>query len=176
MLDWIFDTGNTASVGALSFLIGIFGTGLTLVGLFYTFREARRAVSAADHAQIAVENFKLRVTQHDAGRDVAEASYALDITRRHLNNGSWNDASDSYEDARRAIIRMTMSIPSLPDVQKEKLRKMAEQIQRLCNKIDAAQSGKGEYPDVAKAKTVIRSNYEVLAAIKKYIEEANPYV
>lgn len=176
MLNWLLEPNNSAAVGAISFVIGVFGTTLTLFGLFFTFREAKRAGSAADQAQAAVENFKFRVTQHDAGRDVAEASYALEITRRHLNNCSWNDASDSYEDARRAIIRITMSVQTLAGSHRDDLKRMSDQIRRLCDKIDSAQAGKGSFPDIAKAKTVIRSNYETLAVIKKHIEEANPNV
>lgn len=176
MLNWLIDANNSSVVGAISFVIGTVGTIFTILGLVFTFREAKRAVSAAAQAQAAVESFKFRVTQHDAGRDAAEASYALEITRRHLNNGSWIDASYSYEDARRAIIRITMSVQTLADSHRDDLRKMSEQIRKFCDKIDSAQAGTCSFPDIAKAKTVIRRYYETLEVIKKHIEEAKPNV
>jgi len=155
----------------LGLLLSVFGTCLTLCGLFLTYRQAKAAASAAETANVAVGNFKFRVSQHDISRDVSEATYALDTTRRHLNNDAWKDAIDSYEDARRAIVRMMMAKDILSDDLKEGLRRASEQMRKFCDKVDAALAGKGGFPDSEKAKAVIRKNYELLTLVQNGLNE-----
>lgn len=145
---------------------------LTLTGLYFTFRQAKKAATAADAATEAVREFRFRVNFQDASRDISEAAYALDTTRRHLNNGAWRDAVDSYEDARRAIIRIDIALPNLAPEHQNAIRRASEQMRRFCDKIDAAMAGKAEFPDPAKAQAVIRRNYELLALIQRTLEES----
>lgn len=152
-------------------LLSILGTILTLIGLYLTYRKARLAASAADAATGAVASFKFRSLQHDTSRDVSEAAYALDTTRRHLNNSAWRDAIDSYEDARRAIVRMRMATTVIPEELRESLRKSSEQIRKFCEKVDAALADKGDFPDSEKAKAVIRKNYELLTSVQQMLHE-----
>lgn len=171
-MDWLFIPENAPAVGAISLLLSVLGTVLTLIGLYITFRQARKAASSAEVATSAVRDFKFRVSHQDASRDISEASYALDTTRRHLSNTAWRDAVDSYEDARRAFIRMLMVLPNLPEEVKSRITSSVDQMAKFCDKVDAALSNKGPYPDPSKAKIVIRRNYELLASVQKVLEES----
>ncbi len=171
MTNWLLNPGNATNVAAISFIVGGVGTLLTLIGLFFTFIQARRAASAASLVRTAVNDFRFRLSHHDAARDASEALYALDVTRRHLNNDAWRDAVDSYEDARRAILRIIMSLPTLDANIILDLHRTASQMRLFCNKVDAALGQKSEYPDVAKSKAVIRKNYDSVAAVQRLINE-----
>lgn len=171
LISWLLDPANAPFLALISFVIGALGTAATLCGLYLTFLQAKKAVSAADQATDAVKKFKFQVNRHDASRDISQATYALDATGRHLDNGAWRDVVDSYEDARRAIIRLDLAKLDLSDPQREALKRMAAQMSQFCNKVDAARSGKGAYPDPSKAKIVIRRNYELLASVQRALQE-----
>ena len=96
---WLFDPQRSAEVGAYGFLLSVFGTVLTLVGLWATYRQAAKAKSSAKEAEAAVKEFKFRADRYDAHRDLSQATYALEMTKRHLNNDAWRDAAETYEDA-----------------------------------------------------------------------------
>jgi hypothetical protein len=130
LIPWLLDPVNAPLLTLISFLIGALGTAATLYGLYLTFLQAKKAVSAADQATDAVEKFKFQVNRHDASRDISQATYALDVTGRHLDNSAWRDVVDSYEDARRAIIRLDIAKLNLSDEQREALKKMAAHPQR----------------------------------------------
>jgi hypothetical protein len=165
LLKWLLDPSHGPTVALISLSVGVVGIVLTLGGLYFTFRQAKKAADA-------VRDFRLRVSRQDASRDMSEAAYALDTTRRHLNNGAWKDAVDSYEDARRAFIRIDVAAITMPEEHREAIRRSADQMGRFCNKVDTALSNKGSYPDTAKAKAVIRKNYELLAVIQRVLEES----
>lgn len=176
---WFLDPHNAPKVAYLGLWMGLIALAATISGLYLTYRQARAAkenseaaTTAAEAARGAVENFKFRVAQYDISRDLSEAQYALDTTRRHLTKGAWSDAGDSYEDARRAVIRIDLSCEGLSEKDREQLQKAARQMADFCKKIDAASAQKGDYPDETKALAVIRKNYELLAGIQKRILEA----
>ena len=103
---WLFDPLNAASVGAWGLILGVFGTILTLVGLFATYRQAKKARSTSAAASAAVEQFQFRLQSYESSNDLSHASGALENTRRYLTNDLWKDASDTYDEARRAAVRL----------------------------------------------------------------------
>lgn len=169
--DPLFDPAYSAQLGGWSFLLGIIGTILTLFGLYLTYRQARTARRAAIAAGDAVREFRFRSDRYDAFRDLSQASYALDMTRRHLNNDAWRDAAESYEDARRAIIRVQTSTTDLSDGESRRLSKICSHLTSFCDKVDAALAGKVEYPDQAKVMNAIRRHHETLAALQRSLQE-----
>ncbi|HEU0099427.1 MAG TPA: hypothetical protein VFQ67_11715 [Allosphingosinicella sp.] len=171
MNGWFLDPINGPEVAYIGFWLNVAGLVCTLIAFYLTYLQARKAATSAERARHAVEQFKFRTTLHDAARDLSEAAYALDITRRHLNNGSWRDAVDSYEDGRRAIIRVDIALPDLPQDRRDALTKMSDQMRLFCEKVDAAAAGKGQYPDQVKALAVIRKNYELLASLQRHLDE-----
>jgi hypothetical protein len=168
---WLFSPAYAAQVGGISFLLGALGTVLTLWGLFLTYRQAKRARTEAAAATQAVSDFRFRLDHYDASRDLAQAAYAMEITRRHLNNDAWKDAVDSYEEARRAIIRVGLTSVELPDEHRRRLGLVASHMQTFCNAVDAARAGKGVFPDKTKVFTTIRRHYGAIVSLQRHLEE-----
>lgn len=168
---WIFRPENSSLVGGASFVLTSVGILLTLIGVYATYRQASRARSAAEAADNAVRDFRFRAASYDGYRDVSEAAYALEVTRRHLNNDAWSDASDSYEDARRALVRIRNNLPSLDDEGSSMVDLMTDQMANFCKAVDRALSGKRSFPDKAKCLEAIRINYDRIVIIRHSISE-----
>jgi hypothetical protein len=169
--NWLFGVSNSAVVGAWSFLIGIAGFALTLAGLYLTYRQASQARTAAEAADDAVERFRFRASQYESFRDTSEAAYALDVTKRHLNNGAWTDAGQSYEDARRALVRVKNNASGLDAEAHQLLDTMIGQMVSFCNAVDGGLSGKKQLPDKSKALAAIRTNHDRLVIVQHTIHK-----
>lgn len=170
-MSWLFDSANSADVGAYSFLLSVLGTLLTLAGLYATYRQAAKAKKSASDAETAVREFKFRAGRYDAHGDLSQAAYALQMTKRHLNNDAWRDAADTYEDARQAIIRMQHATPDLEGPNKTALTRMTGHMASFCNAVEAAAAGKADYPDKFKVLATIRRNYEVIVGVQRSLED-----
>lgn len=168
---WIFDPAHSVQVGASSLLISLFGTILTLIGLYATYRQAAKAKASAKDAQSAVREFKFRADRYDAHRDLSQATYALEMTKRHLNNEAWLDAAETYEDARQAIIRMQHAVPELAQADRSALGRMATHMANFCNTVETALADKGDYPDKFKVLATIRRNYEVIVSVQRSLQD-----
>lgn len=175
---WLTSSAGSAVLGISGLLVGLFGFGLTAWGLRLTYLQAKEAkksadaaTTAADAAAAAVTAFKFKLDRYSAYRDVSEAEFAMDSCRRHLETESWKNASESYEIARKALIRLQHASLEIADETRDQLRQISEHIRSFCNKVDAALVGKGAYPNSAKVIAAIRSDYETLSAIKVKIEE-----
>lgn len=175
----LFDPANSGPVGGVSFLITIAGFALTALGLRLTYVQAREAKRAADSAETsadtateAVTSFRFKLDHYSAYRDISDAEFAMEACKRHLQGEpAWSDASESYEIARRALIRSLQLKDELPQEVAEGLRKISDHIRSFCNRIDAAKAGKQSYPDAAKVTSAIRNNYEILASAKAFLEK-----
>jgi len=167
---WLFDSARSAEVSGYGLLLSIIGTLLTLIGLYATYRQAAKAKASAKDAESAVRDFKFRADRYDAHRDLSQATYALEMTKRHLNNDAWRDAADTYEDARQAIIRMHHAAPDLVPAEKSALTKMTGHMASFCNAVETALAGKGAYPDKFKVSATIRRNYEVIVSVQRSLQ------
>jgi hypothetical protein len=170
-MHWLVDPAHSAEVSGYSLLLGVVATVLTLLGLFATYRQAVQAKRSARDAETAVKECRFRASQYDAYRDLSQASYALEMTKRHLNNNGWRDASETYEDARQAIIRMQHAVEQLAPTDAAALSKMTGHMANFCNAVDAALSGKGNYPDKFKVLATIRRNYEVIVSVQRSLQD-----
>ena len=169
-MKWVFDPAHAVEVGGYGLLLSVLGTLLTLIGLYATYRQAKKAKKSATDAEAAVREFKFRADRYDAHRDLSQATYALEMTKRHLNNDAWRDAGDTYEDARQAIIRMQHAVPDLDLSKKASLTKITGHMANFCNAVDTAVAGKGVYPDKLKVLSTIRKNYEVIVIVQRSLE------
>jgi hypothetical protein len=120
------------TISAWGFVLGVIGFVITLAGFAIALRKLQKLESTTRAAQQAVESFKLRVVQYDAAYDAGEARYALQSSRRHLNNDGWRDVAESYEDARRSMLRL---LPILLNDQHNlgpEVERMVDQIDKQC--------------------------------------------
>lgn len=170
-MGWLFDPARSTEVGAYSLLLSILGTLLTLFGLYATYRQAAKAKQSAKDAEAAVRDFKFKADRYDAHRDLSQATYALEMTKRHLNNDAWRDAADTYEDVRRAIIRMQHAVTDIGPSDKAALTKMTGHMASFCNAVEAAAANKAEYPDKFKVLATIRRNYEVIVSVQRSLKD-----
>jgi hypothetical protein len=171
LIGWFLNQDNAPAVGAIGLLFSAVGFPLTVWGLRLTFVQARKATDAASAATRAVATFKFRLERYSAYRDVSEAEFAMDACKRHLETESWKHASESYEVARKAMIRVQQTSINLPGDVKDQLRQITEHINSFCSRVDAAIAGKGNYPSSSKVASTIRTNYETLSAVKIMLEK-----
>jgi hypothetical protein len=167
----LFLSSNAVTVGAWSFVVGLTGLCLTLAGLYLTYREATRARTAAEAADRAVDRFRFRASQYESYRDASEAAYALDVTKRHLNNDAWTDAGQSYEDARRALVRIRNNAENLDDDTLALLNTMIDQMVSFCNAVDSGLAGKRKLPEKPKALAAIRNNHDRIVIVQHMIQK-----
>lgn len=170
-LTWLLDPSNAPVVSLAGLVLSLLGFPPTIVGLYWTYKEAKAAVGAAEAASSAVENVKVKLAQYDAFKDLSLAAYAIKTANQHLDRAAWTNIVQSYEDAREAIIRIAISVPDLHSQQRLELNNMAEQMRRFCDKVDKAKLGKAQYPEVDKAKSVIRKNYGIVADVQRFLVE-----
>lgn len=167
----LFSATNSGVVGGLSLVVSVVGLILTLLGLWLTYRQAEAAATSADASIRAVEDFKFRLGQYNAARDLTEALYAIDSTRSHLNNEMWKDASISYEDARRALIRLS-GVEEIRPLVNDRFETILSNMGGLCDQINAAVSGKAKLPNKSKSLTVMRENYDYILTIRTALERS----
>lgn len=170
-MSWVTDPANSALLGGWSFILAVGGTFLTLIGLWATFYQAREARRSARDAEQAVSDFKFRADRYDAFRDLSQASYAFEMTKRHLNNDAWRDAAESYEDARQAIIRMQLAAPEVAEAEAKRLKGMTTHMANFCDAVELGDSGKGVYPDKLKVLATIRRNYATIVTMQRALQE-----
>ena len=170
-LSWLFDAQQSAVVGGVSLVLSAIGLILTLLGLYFTYRQASLARSAAEDADRAVENFRFRAAQYDSFRDLSEAAYALEVAKRHLTNDAWTDAGDSYEDARRALVRVRNNEHSLDAEAANLIDTMTSQMANFCSSVDRAKAGKRSFPDKSKCLQAIRKNYDRLTIVRHSVQK-----
>ena len=179
MFGWLFSSDNSATIGASGLLITTIGFALTAWALRLTYLQAREAKKAADSAETAagaaktaIGNFQFKLDRYAAYRDLSEAEFAMDACKHHLEDEpAWRHASDSYDAARRALIRICQFPDALPADLADRLRQISDHMRQFCDKVDAANAKKGAYPDRSKVSSAIRDNYETLAAAKLYFEK-----
>jgi len=169
MWAWLIDPGNGPLISAIGIVLTVLGFPLTLVGLYWTYNQAKAATHAAAAAELAVKNFKMQIVRYDASKDLAFAMAALKNTLRHLDNESWETVVGSYDEAREAFIRILKNVSDLDEATLNNLSTISEQIRRFCDKVDRASGGKDSYPDKNKAKSAIRKNYSLVIDIQKYL-------
>lgn len=168
---WAMEPANAVQVSGWSFLIGIFGTLLTVVGFGLTSWQLWRTANATTAAALAVSGIKSRVAIYDAIFEVSRASSALRETDRHLKRHSWPEAIESYSDARHALVRLT-ELPS--DLAGERVQSLADilaEVTHFSEQIEASNQ-KGRSP--TNVSVMINSNrrfVEVLARISITLEK-----
>lgn len=178
MLTSLFSASAAPAVGVVSLTLGVLGFSLTAWGLRLTFLQAKHARSQAASAQRssqaaveAVTAFRFRIDRYSAYRDISEAEFAMETCKRHLEIPAWKHASDSYEMARKAIIRVSQASIELDAALSDQLKGVSDHMGAFCDKVDAALAGKGSYPNVAKVTSAVRQNYAVLSAVKLAIQK-----
>jgi DNA-binding MurR/RpiR family transcriptional regulator len=169
-MDWLSSSSVTATIGLISLVLSLVGFPLTVIGLRLTYLQAQRAETAAEASSRAVREFKDQVDRQAASRDVSQAMYAIDVTRQHLRNDAWNDAATSYEDARRALVRLQEQRGYVQENQRERFAAMLDHMSAFCDAVDAYPTGKSKLPDKSKVFSAIRENYQILVSVRNALE------
>ncbi len=170
IIDWLFDPTNGPTVGAWAFLLGVFGTGVTIIGFGITLAQLRRTATNAEAAKRAAEAVKSRVATYDAVFEVSRATAALRETQRHLRIGALESAVDSYVTVREALVRL-IELPSpLGGEERARIGAMLSDITVLCDKIEAGLQ-RGKPPDVTKAIKSARDHGALMTRLRIVIEK-----
>jgi hypothetical protein len=169
---WLIDPKNAQTLTAWGFVIGVAGFAITLAGFALAYWRLSKLETASGAATTAVQNFKLRVTQYDAANDAAEARYAILSARRHLDNDAWRDVVESYEDARRAMLRIGPGALGDDPAILEEIRKMNVHIDKLCTIIDRATNDPQKaYPDKTTTLKSIRKHQDTIYRVNQVLQQ-----
>ncbi|MXO86628.1 hypothetical protein GRI38_11390 [Altererythrobacter aurantiacus] len=169
MLANLLAPANQSYISLASLILTLLGLLAAFYGIRQTYLQAVAAKENSKAATDAVDTFRLQLTLYDASRDLAEANYALETTKKHIYAQSWRYANDAYEDARIAFIRIHRGLPRISDELAEELKNSIKQMESFCDKVDAALINKGTYPQQNKAIAVIRKNYNLIADLQNQI-------
>lgn len=150
MIEWLASDSRAAQVAAWAFLITVLGFAATLIGLWYTFAQARSAAEAADRASEAVESFKVRLRREAASRDVASAVRSLLDAVVALEAGKLAEAREIYEILRRSVIKLNTN-DTISENQSSFLDSLHDHIISFSDSVAINGAGKGPKPDQFKA-------------------------
>jgi len=144
---------------------------LTVLGLWLTYKQAKKATSAAQAAELAVNAFQIKLDRYSAYKDVVEAMHAMDAAGKFVKLESWADASEYYENSRRALVRLKQSQVDLDTGLQDGILQICSHMSAFSNRVDTARSGKGTFPNKTKVLSSIRENYGLLTSVKMNLEK-----
>lgn len=167
-MNWL--SNNNVVLSNIASIATLLGIGISLWALWLTYLQAKSAFEAAERASEAVDNFRFRWSTYDGLRDLSEATYALKSAKKHIANDSWHDASECYEDARQALLRIITAPIGINQDEIFQIKRACKQFEAFCKKIDLAIMSGGELPDKASVLTTHRSNYEILVRFERSLQ------
>ncbi|MEO9725821.1 MAG: hypothetical protein ABJF09_13720 [Qipengyuania citrea] len=171
MIETLAAPENINYVTVWGTLVGLFGLAVALVGLFLTYRQARSARYTSEKLRDEVDSFSLRRDKSEAIHNFSEARSAMEMAGIFVREELWRDASASYDEARRALLRARVVSDQMPRASKQKLRLMNEHLMAFSQKVDNALSGKGEFPEPASVRAAIRRNSDSLSEFQRDLHE-----
>jgi hypothetical protein len=122
---WSQDLFSVCSLG-----LGVIGLGLTLLGLWLTFKQARRAASAATAAKDAAE----RTLQESRRRFQTLTAHRLQLrlreTKGHITRGEWASAVMRLQDLVEDTAHMTPDDAIAWESRRRELREAATSCER----------------------------------------------
>lgn len=166
---WPFMQENSLASAGWNFWVSIVSLALTVIGFWITFQQLRKTKTAATAAQLAATNVKNRLAEYDATHDVAEARYALGVSMDHVNNDAWENAVKSYEDVRRAILRLRAFIPDDDTETIAHADTMIKKIGRFCKVVELALDSNGSMPSKANVKSSMRKDFESIMKFERLL-------
>jgi hypothetical protein len=161
---WAMEPANAVKVSGWSFLIGIFGTLLTVIGFGLTGWQLWRTANATEAATKAVAGIKSRVATYDAIFEVSRASSAFRETDRHLKRHNWPEAVESYNDARHALVRLT-ELPS--DLTADRISSLADVLSEVVQFSELIESAIQKSKSPANVSAMINSNRRFSEALAR---------
>lgn len=170
-MEIIFSQEAAPIIGVLGLVLSLLGFALTAWGLWKTYQQAKDAEDAATAAADALAGVQFRIENYSAYRDVNEALIGMETCRKHLQNEAWPHASEAYETALRAVVRLVQSDIDFGRKLGKNLQDLAAHMHAFCDQVDAAVAQKDSFPERSKVFQAIRENYKVLSATNVVLEK-----
>ncbi|WP_132740355.1 hypothetical protein [Sphingomonas sp. PP-F2F-A104-K0414] len=161
-MQFLFDPGNAAAVGAWGLILGILGIVLTLVGFIISIRQIRQAKSVAQSAADAVSAVQIRVSRYDAAVDLAEAKSSLQNARHYANLDAWPQFVTCYEITSEALGRVALQAMFTEGKVAEDIKKSRSRISKICNLIEKFLEGAGPVPKKSDINKAIRGEMTIV--------------
>jgi hypothetical protein len=149
-------------------LIGLI---VTLIGFGVTIVQLRRTKKVAEAIKSEAERIKLSLNTYDLAHGASRAQYALGTTRRHIRNGMWEDATETFEDFRRGLVALKANGAPLTDKQGSDIDAASKYILKLCLRIEQGAQRGNISIDVAKTLSIIRSHADLIDEISTAIHK-----
>lgn len=162
---WPFRAENNLIVAGWGFWLAIIGLILTLVGFAITLLQLAKTKDAATAVGDEVDRIRRTLSRYDAAQETAKAAYALTTTRRYLENESWQDVADSYEDIRRGLVQTKVSGQITDADLLKQIDNASLYIEKLCARIEKALVRPPVIINVSKTKLMLRRHDELIANI-----------
>jgi hypothetical protein len=145
-------------------LAGIFGAIIGLIGFYLTISQVREAKTAADAARDAANQVKSKILLLDIVSELSVAGGALREAQRHLKLPAWNNAIESYLNARECLVRVSSVSQNLKPEEKDKMSKTLADISSFCNYIER-NLNEGKMIDVPKALYSCRDHVDFITEL-----------
>jgi hypothetical protein len=122
--------------------LGIFATvvglAVSILGFVFTFREVRRAKTAAEQARQVARETKRSLLAANALVDFASAMAIMEEIRRLHRESAWRILPDRYSALRHALISVRSDHPFLTDFQKSVIQASVVQIRSMEQMVERA--------------------------------------
>ncbi len=171
ILEWLSDPQQRDYVAAWGFIITLGGTLLTIVGLALTYKQVKHARISTEKVRMEIEAFEFRRRQHDAFADAGEAKTAMESAGKLLRVDSWDGASGTYDEARKAVLRIQLACQYLERPHLRALKVITDHLSDFSNRVDAARAGKGTMPEKDKVLAAIRRHCDSLTTIQVTLQK-----
>lgn len=147
---WAQISQNAALLSLTSFFAGLIGLGLTLLGLWLTFRQARKASSAAQAARDASEAAKARILAYDVVSELARLAASLKELSRHVQAANWVRVVAACGETSMSVVRLSELPSKLTEEHRFQLEEIGQQANSLSRRVGATVAKGASPPDVAK--------------------------
>lgn len=149
-------------IGDFASIIGLL---LAVVGFILTFREARKAKSAAQSAQLEVQKLRNMLLQVNTIADLATAMSAMEEIKRLQRLEAWHILPDRYSAVRRMLNTIRSANPNLTDKHKDALFDTIQQLSIIERKIERILAkGRGSL-DQARFNTIVSVQMDKLEEV-----------
>lgn len=174
MLNLLIDPTAYQSLRTLDFWLGATGFLITISTFGLGWVKLAKVQRAAQAAQQAVNEVRLRVGRYDASLDGASAMHILADMDRLINDHSWREIVNAVSNVRRAMIRMDRSVEALDLSSSKELSRLSSRMNKHVDAIELAIDGQSDFPSDYLLRQTFRASGDAVERAKRIIEDSMP--
>jgi hypothetical protein len=149
-----------AILGIKSFpdFCGVAGLFVSVIGLIATWREAKKARTAAEQAAAASHQMRDDLNKFDIVRSLSETVAAFEEAKTLQRYGVWELLPSSYSDIRKSLMTIKKIGPNLTNLHRRKIQSAVQTCSSIEDEIEIALSQNAEPQDVPQMNKTISAH------------------